>query len=187
LFSQYTLSTLLICPFFFFIKKETLIPISSWNVFSFFREKYSVYMILHIVCTRCKLAITCYVVIRMPTVQRLDLSRVCFTQHFPWCNVFISSSLAHRITFIYSYCFAFALRFSFALHLLTNVRKSSSSSICSSSKKTRFIFTSIMHGTLDAVDFTKWGLFTIAHLIYSKLGNGSQKACRMYVWCNCNY
>jgi len=133
-------------------------------------------MILHIVCTRCKLAITCYVVIRMPTVQRLDLSRVRFTQYFPWCNVFISSSLtAHRITFIYSYCFALALRFSFALHLLTSVRKSSFSSIYSSSKKTRFIFTSIMHGTLDAVDFTKWGLFTIAHLIYNKPGQWKPK------------
>jgi len=134
-------------------------------------------MILHIVCTRCKLAITCYVVIRMPTVQRLDLSRVRFTQHFPWCDVFISSSLARRITFIHSYCFALALRFSFALHLLTSVRKSSSSSICSWSKKTRFIFTSIMHGisALDVVDFTKWGLFTIAHLIYSKPGQWKPK------------
>lgn len=101
-------------------------PLKHFSLF-FFR-KYSVYMILHIVCTRCKLAITCYVVIRMPTVQRLDLSHVRFTQDFPRCDVFISSSpIAHQITFIYSRIVSFSLSSIFIRSPFTyDIRKSSS-------------------------------------------------------------
>lgn len=148
----------------------------------FFFRKYSVYMILHIVCIRCKLAITCYaiIVIHMPTVQRLDLSCVRFTHHFPRCNVFISSSPCYSSNSFLSICFALAF---FDFHSLSiYLRAYANHHRLHQFNLRRRIPDSYPHllcttpvFPLGAVDFAKWSLFTIAHLIYSKPGQWEPK------------
>lgn len=135
--------------YFYPLKKKksanSSFPLKHFSLFSFW--KYSVYMILHIVCTRCKLAITCYVVIRIANSAETRFISRPFHAGFSAmrCLHSILSHCSSNYFYLFAYCFALALRFSFALHLLTSyANHHRSSSIRSSLEKTGFIFTSII-------------------------------------------
>lgn len=129
-------------------KKEMLISILPWNIFSFFFENilFTWFCIscVHVanspshvtllsICQQCR-----------NSIYLASVSRTIFRDAM---SSFHSFLLLIEFIFIYSYCFALTPPFLFALHLLTNVRKLSSVFINSifASKKTGFIFTSIMH------------------------------------------